>query len=525
MQVVTAARPPHSRHAISNAWLRHGAALAILVLLTLIAFRDCLSAAITVWVVSPTYSHCFLIVPIVIWLLWEKRAALGALTPSLFPKALLLTPLFALVWWMGQLAAINEVQQYAVVAIIQSLMVALLGINVIRVIWFPVLYLLFLVPTGEYLIAPMQSFAAHFVDVSLNILGIPHYTEGTRFELTSGRYEIAEACAGLRFLIATVTLGVLFSYMMFRKLYKTVLFLLACVAVPLFGNGLRCVGIIVLAYSTSNEYGAGADHIVYGWGFNVTILLVLGLAGYFFRDEINDKDDIRPARAASPKNLALVSALAAILVGTGPALAWWHDNIFAGPDLTAITQPLHASSWHSGPATARWRPSFFGADAQAAAAIVPAGNMAATPVDYFVGYYARSRPGHAMTAHVNQFWEDRDWVLSGTGGVSATLAGKRVQFQELVITSLGERRLIWSSYWVDGRFTTSLFKVKILQAVAALRGHQGQAAIAFSTPIDGTIEDARLRLMETLPAWDELPARLNQANNQIPTPPLAEGTR
>jgi hypothetical protein len=95
----------------------------------------------------------------------------------------------------------------------------------------------------------------------------------------------------------------------------------------------------------------------------------------------------------------------------------------------------------------------------------------------------------------------------------------------LVITSLGERRLIWSSYWVDGRFTTSLFKVKILQAVAALRGHQGQAAIAFSTPIDGTIEDARLRLMETLPAWDELPARLNQANNQIPTPPLAEGTR
>ena len=116
-------------------------------------------------------------------------------------------PVLALIWWMGELAAINEVQQYAVVGLIQAMIVALLGINVIRVIWFPILYLLFLVPTGEYLIAPMQHFATHFVDVCLNLLRIPHYTEGTTFELTNGRFEIAEACAGLRFLIATVTLG------------------------------------------------------------------------------------------------------------------------------------------------------------------------------------------------------------------------------------------------------------------------------------------------------------------------------
>ena len=527
MQVVTAARPPQSHRAISNAWLRHGAALAFLVLLALVAFRDCLSAAITVWLVSPTYSHCFLIVPIVIWLIWEKRAALGTLAPSLCPKALLLMPVLALGWWMGQLAAINEVQQYAVVAILQTLVLALLGASVIRVIWFPVLYLLFLVPTGEYLIAPMQIFAAHFVDVSLNILGIPHYTDGTTFELTTGRYEIAEACAGLRFLIATVTLGVMFSYMTFRKIYKTVLFLLACVAVPLFGNGLRCVGIIVLAYSTSNEYGAGADHIVYGWGFNVAVLLVLGLAGYFFRDEFSEKDDIRPAPAAASQSLVMVSVLAAILLSAGPALAWWHDNYFARPDLTAITEPLRPAGWHTGPASPLWRPSFFGSDAQAAASVVPAGNEAATPADYFVSYYARSRPGHAMTAHVNQFWNGENWALSNVTGVSATFAGEHVQFQEWIITSPGERRMIWSSYWVDGRFTTSLFKVKILQAVAALQGHQGQAAIALSTAIDGTVEDARLRLMETLPALHQLPARLDQANYQTktPNPPSSEGMR
>src|ERR1700675_2959226 len=103
MQVVTTASKPDDD--IARAWLRHGTALAVLVLLTLVAFRAALSAALTVWWVSPTYSHCFLIVPIVLWLIWEKRAALGTLAPSLYPKALLVMPVLALGWWMGQLAA------------------------------------------------------------------------------------------------------------------------------------------------------------------------------------------------------------------------------------------------------------------------------------------------------------------------------------------------------------------------------------------------------------------------------------
>ncbi len=94
----------------------------------------------------------------------------------------------------------------------------------------------------------MQRFATRFVDASLNLLGVPHYTEGTVIELTNGRFEIAEACAGLRFLIATVTLGMLFAYLMYQHIDKVVLFLLASVIIPLIGNGLRCVGIILLAH-------------------------------------------------------------------------------------------------------------------------------------------------------------------------------------------------------------------------------------------------------------------------------------
>jgi len=509
MQMMTAIAT--GRTAARAAWLRHGLALAALLALTLVAFRGSVAAALTVWWVSPTYSHCFLIIPIALWLIWEKRAMLARLSPGLTPLALLAMPVLTLVWWMGELAAINEVQQYAVVGLIQALILALLGVQVVRVIWFPVFYLLFLVPTGEYLIVPMQHFATHFVDVSLNLLGVVHYTEGTTFELTSGRYEIAEACAGLRFLIATVTLGVLFSYMMFRKIYKTVLFLIACVAVPLIGNGLRCVGIIMIAYWSGNEYGAGADHIVYGWGFNVAILLVLGALGFLVRDEFSEKADADTSAPQPVQKLAGITALAALLVSAGPAVAWWHDNQLATPDMTAIAQPFQTTGWSQGTASSSWHPEFSGADTKTAGSIVPPDGAA---VDLYLGYYARPRPGHTMTAHANNFWEDKVWTLAESGNITAEFGGSKVPFQEWTVTSRRERRLIWSSYWVNGQFTTSLFKVKLRQAAAALQGHEGQAVIALSTPMDSTPEEARKHLAGALQELNQLPMRLDQTNRQ-----------
>jgi len=506
---MTAITLPETRSAAAKAWVRHAAALGILLLATLAAFHDSVAAAVRVWWVSPTYSHCFLIIPIVLWLIWEKRPLLAAHSPSLAPKALLAIPLLVLMWWMGDLAAINEVQQYAMVAIMQALIVALIGIPICRVIWFPIFYLLALVPTGEYLIVPMQHFATRFVDIALNLLGIPHYTEGTTFELTNGRFEIAEACAGLRFLIATVTLGVLFCYLMFRRIAKTALFLLACVAVPLIGNGLRCVGIILLAHFTNNEYGAGADHIVYGWGFNIAILVVLGILGFMFRDDFEDKDVIRATPAVAPARLGLVTALAALLVTTGPALAWWHDNYLSTPDLMALENPFRVSGAMS--STSLWLPQFSGLDARARANTGT--GLAADRVDMFLGYYAKPRPGHSMTAHANQLWNN-GWILSDTRVTTVHLGGQQIPVQEWLISSPAERRLVWSTYWVDGHFVTSLFKVKLLQAAAALQGHEGQAVIALSTPLMGTPDEARYRLALALSNQNQLPARLEQANRR-----------
>ena len=500
----------------SVTWRSHGLALALLIALILFAFRDTVLAAVEVWWLYETYSHCFLIIPISLWFVWEKRAQLSQLQPTVEPRALWALPVLVFVWWMGELSTINEVRQFAVVGIVQIAIAAMLGFGVYRQIWFSALYLFFLVPTGQYLVGPMQHFAAQFVDVSLNLLQIPHHTEGTLFELSNGSYEIAEACAGLRFLIATVALGVLFAYMMFRKWYKVVLFLLACVAVPLIGNGLRCVGIILLAHFTSNAYGAGADHLVYGWGFNVAILLVLFFLGSVFRDPIVDGKNMsaRVEKTDTPKRLVLVFSFAALLTSFGPALAYWHDNHIVAPDVSSLTRPLAIPGWEVSAMASDWLPNYPGTDAELSLAITPLAEPVAPPVELYVAYYAQVRTGHVLTAHINHLWNQAIFTQTKSGTAVARLDGQEVLMQEVILASPAGRRIIWSSYWVDGTFTSSLLKIKLLQARSALEGHEGQAQLAVSTIISGTDDDARDRLSHALLALKDLPQRLNATNHR-----------
>lgn len=499
-----------------QSWLEHGVALTLLVLLTLVDFHDAVRAAVQVWWVSPTYSHCFLIIPISAWLVWEKRRQLSSLQPTVEPRALwMLLPLL-LVWWLGELSTINEVRQFAVIGLIQVVTIAMLGLDIYTLIWFPVLYLFFLVPTGEYLIGPMQQFATRFTDVTLTLIGVPHFTQGTMIELTNGRFEIAEACAGLRFLIATVALGVLYAYMMFRKWYKVVLFLFSCIAVPLVGNGLRIVGIILLAHYTDNKYGAGADHLIYGWGFNVAILLFLFLVGSFFRDSF-DQSDSKPhenRKHDSRKATAAAFFTAALLLSVGPAVGYWHDTRAIAPDIAGLRAPLRLSSWHAYPMSGMWRPVFPGVDSDLSASLFSNGSSGALPVDLYVGYYARARTGHSLTAHLNKLWNDTTWSALSSGRAESRIGSTNVVFEEWVISSALEKRMVWATYWVDGTFTTSLMKVKFLQAGAAFGGHEGEALVAVSTIIDSTDAAARRRLSNALSDLNDLPGRLDRTNRR-----------
>ena len=132
----------------------------------------------------------------------------------------------------------------------------------------------------------MQDFAARFAVAGVQLVGIPVYSNGLNIEVPGARFTVAEACAGLRFLIASVALGTLYGYTMYRSWKRRAAFIVVSIIVPIIANGLRVWGIVVLGYILGNAEAATADHLIYGWVFFSMVSVILILLGLPFRQEV-----------------------------------------------------------------------------------------------------------------------------------------------------------------------------------------------------------------------------------------------
>jgi exosortase A len=295
-----------------------------------LAFRSEIAHAIQVWNASTAYNHCFLILPISAYLIWERWRALAARVPhpTFWPIAAMVP--VALVWLFALSAGLMEGRQLAAMTLFQLFVFAVVGYRVWRVAAFAMLYLYFLVPAGAFITPWLQDFSARFAVVGLQVLGIPVYSDGMEIEVPGAKFTIAEACAGLRFLIASVALGTLYGYMMYRSWKRRAAFILVSIVVPIIANGFRVLGIVTLGYLLGNAQAAVADHLIYGWVFFSIVSLALILLGLPFREPaeafpVTVEDKAVPRRpeartlAAGALAAGLAVLLASPLIAEGPA--------------------------------------------------------------------------------------------------------------------------------------------------------------------------------------------------------------
>jgi exosortase A len=312
-----------STHTRTTTWpklLTLGAGVAAIVA---IFWPEC-QAAVRVWMESTAYGHCFLVLPITLYLLWDRRDSLRGLVPRpTLGFAILAVPL-SLVWLAAERLGIMEGRQLAAVALLQVFLLTVFGWRMYRALSGPLLYLFFLVPFGLFLTPALQSFTAWFVNAGLSVLGIPHFVTDMIIEIGAGTFYVAEACAGLRFLIASVAFGVFFALLNYNSPGRRIGFVVASTIVPIIANGFRALGIVVLGNILGSAQAAAADHLIYGWFFFSFVTLMLVLAGLPFRqpplpapppdDTVSQMSVPMLARAA-----LVILALAAI--GPGAALA------------------------------------------------------------------------------------------------------------------------------------------------------------------------------------------------------------
>jgi exosortase A len=241
------------------------------------------------WWNIDTYNHLLLVPFIVGWLVMLKSGELAKITPRPFLPALALVATGLALWWAGRTNDINLIAHAGAIGAIQAAVVAVLGLRSALLLALPIGFATFLVPFGDEIILPLQFITADIAIALTRWSGVPAEIDGIYIDTPAGLFIVAEACSGVKFLVAMVTLGVLVCFTRFAQWRRRALFLAACVIVPIIANGVRAWATIYIAQYIGAEKATGFDHIVYGWVFfAIVVAALLAGAWRFFEREPED---------------------------------------------------------------------------------------------------------------------------------------------------------------------------------------------------------------------------------------------
>lgn len=315
--------------AVPAAWRAPLVQLGLVWLILIASFAGDWLAMFDQWWNVSTYNHVLLVIPIIGWLAWQRWPDISALTPR--PWALGLLPFAAavLLWVLGSFAGFNLLRQAGAVAMLPAATLVLLGPRIFASLLFPIAYMAFLVPFGDELVPSLQMITAKMTIALVHFSGVPAQVDGVFIDTPAGLFEVAEACSGVKFLIAMVALGVLVGNVCFKSWTRRIAFMALCVAVPILANGVRAWGTIYVAQYIGAERAGGVDHLIYGWVFFAIVIAAVMAMGWRFFDRsareplfdifsvTNNRliDRLEAKAAAAPVMLAALAVL--MLAGLG----------------------------------------------------------------------------------------------------------------------------------------------------------------------------------------------------------------
>jgi exosortase len=201
---------------------------------------------------------------IVIGLFWWKRKELLRQPMQTWWPGLFLVGLGLLLHIVGYRVQQPRISILALFTGIYGLMGMAWGPKFLRASLFPFFLFIFCVPFGtlaEYITVPLRHIVAVIVEAIANCL--PHWMhlavirQGTQLIDPDGKfqYEVAAACGGIRSLIMTVMLAIVFGFIVFQAVWKRLLLIGLAVPLAVAGNVLRLLIVVIISKWWSKTAG------------------------------------------------------------------------------------------------------------------------------------------------------------------------------------------------------------------------------------------------------------------------------
>lgn len=453
------------------------------------------------WAVGE-YAHGYLVLAISLYLVFRQREALAVLKPCPSGLALLGVAAASLLWLAAALVDVLMVQSAALLLLIMAVIWVALGNQVARRLLFPVMFIGFAIPLWSPLSAQLQGITADVVFWLTRVLGVPALRQEHVIVLPAGQLFIEEACSGLRYLLAGLTLGVLYAYLNYQRMPARVLVILVAAGAAIMANILRVLIVVYLAYKTDMQHPLIEDHLSLGWylfGGVVFVLLFidLWLSRYGTDAGTVDRHPEIVAETCRQGYLRRIHVLlaAAVLIASAPGMARWGPGLPLQTGEVRLEFPTGMDGW-SGPLVSRdsWMPVFHNAHADKRAYLKDGNEL-----QLYVGYYPVQGQGSELINALNRISDVNSWhpvypqARVREAGVTSVLE------QELISAS-GQRRLVWFWYRVAGWNTTNRYAAKGLQVLGRVTRRPQASVFAIAVDMQGDLDDVQGVLREFLAA-------------------------
>jgi exosortase B len=152
------------------------------------------------------------------------------------------------------------------------------GAEAVRRMWFPILYLGFVVPLPNWVIttltAPMKEYVSYTATWILSHAGYPIVREGVTLYVAQYQLLVEDACAGLNSLISLTAISLFYIYILHNASWRYALFLMLwIVPVALLANLVRVMILVLITYHFGNAAAQGFLHSTAGLVMFATALL------------------------------------------------------------------------------------------------------------------------------------------------------------------------------------------------------------------------------------------------------------
>lgn len=239
-----------------------------------------------VWQVD-AHSHGPLILGVCLWLLWhdrhrilggERRPAIGAGFTLLF---------FGMVMHVfGHMQSINMITTASQPIVFASVLLLLHGWSALRAAWFPLFFMIFMVPLPEVVVQaitmPLKQAVSTVTESLLYAVGYPVGRAGVTLTIGPYRLLVADACSGMNSLLTLESLGLLYMRLMnYKSTWRNLFLTIAIIPTSFVANVARVVILVLVTYYFGDEVGQGFVH-----SFSGVVLFAVSLVGIYFLDQL-----------------------------------------------------------------------------------------------------------------------------------------------------------------------------------------------------------------------------------------------